>query len=383
MNRLFPVFILLLICFAEVSVLLSGQALSGGWPADVDRVEQPWISKFPLIITDTESPVASIKILTENGGRVAWSQSNNLIAFDRRGADGFYDIYTMTPDGTEEKCITCKNLKLPGKHTGNPAWHPSGEYIIFQAQKRFQIFNSYWSAPGRGFNNDLWLITTDGKKTYKLRSLKHRMGLLHPHFSHDGSRVFWSEKIGEKRWALKVADFFIDKAGPDLSNIETYTPGAGLFYESHGFSRDGSKILFSGNLEGQAMTGIDIYTLNIETQELENLTSSFDQWDEHAHFSPGGKKIVWMSSKAYNWDAEQIRELRTDLWMMDVDGSDKTQLTFFNEPESLEYTGERIVVADMAWSPDGISLVAYLILPSDDSAEVTGKIALITFREPQ
>ena len=345
--------------------------------------EQRQTSKYPVKISDSSSPAKSIEILTENGGRIDWSRKKNLITFDRRGVDGFYDIYTMNPDGSNEWCLTCDNAGLPGKHMGQPAWHPSGDYIAFQAEKRVHKGKSFWAEPGRGIHNDLWLITSDGKRAYELRALKSRMGLLHPHFSHDGSKLFWAERLGRKRWALQIADFVIDATGPHLENIRTYKPGAGLFYESHGFSKDGKKILFSGNLEAQEMSGLDIYTLDLETRKLERLTTSLKQWDEHAQFSPSGKKIVWMSSDGTNWDGKDMKKLRTELWMMNADGSNKARLTYFNKPGYPEYTGERIVVGDSAWSPDGMKLAIYLILPGQGTAGTKGRIVMMTFREPQ
>ena len=339
-------------------------------------------SNFPVVISDPASPLESIEILTDDGGRVDWSENKNLIAFDRRGADGFYDVHTMNPDGTDEQCLTCNLKDLPKKHTGNPAWHPSGNYSVVQSQKRFQIFSSYWSEPGRGFNNDLWLISGDGKNTYKLRTVNRRMGVLHPHFSHDGSKLFWSEKTGSTTWALKLAGFVADASGPRLENIKTYTPGAGLFYESHEFSNDDRGVLFSGNLDGQDLSGIDIHIMDIETERLVNLTSSPEEWDEHAQYTRSGEKIIWMSSKGCNCNPKILKELRTDIWIMNADGSGKTRLTYFNEPGHEEYIVDGIVVGDMSFSPDGKKLVAYLILQGTGLPETTGKIALITFKEP-
>lgn len=338
---------------------------------------------FPVVITDPQNPIASIEILTDDGGRVDWSAELNQLAFDRRGADGYYDVYTMQPDGSNVQCLTCSNSDLPKKNKGNPVWHPSGGYIVFQAEKRFQIFSSYWSEPGRGFNNDLWISTADGGQAVKLRTVKRRMGVLHPHFSRDGSKLFWSEKTGSDTWALKLADVIGTGASAQLDNIATYTPGAGLFYESHDISEDGRTLLFSGNLDNQSMSGLDVYTLDIQSQTLTNLTASTDQWDEHAHYAPSGKKIVWMSSKDCNCTPAVLKDLRTDIWMMDSDGANKMRLTYFNEPGYPEYISDGIVAGDMSWSPDGRELAAYLIMPGTGLPETQGKIVRITFREPQ
>ena len=51
------------------------------------------------------------------------------------GADGYFDIWTMRPDAAGQRCLTCQAGPLPQRHIGNPAWHPSGAFIVFQAQK--------------------------------------------------------------------------------------------------------------------------------------------------------------------------------------------------------------------------------------------------------
>ena len=69
------------------------------------------------------------------GGRLAWSVPRNLIAYDKVGSDGFYDIYTMRPDGSEDTCITCTASALPGLNIGSPRWHPTGNWMVFIAQR--------------------------------------------------------------------------------------------------------------------------------------------------------------------------------------------------------------------------------------------------------
>ncbi|MDX1285209.1 MAG: hypothetical protein R3182_09360 [Draconibacterium sp.] len=91
------------------------------------------------ILGSIESPKSrakSISLLNENGGRVSWSPSDDIILMDRKGDDGYYDIYMVLPDGSNEQCITCDLSGVLGKgHIGQPEWHPSGKYIVFQVQK--------------------------------------------------------------------------------------------------------------------------------------------------------------------------------------------------------------------------------------------------------
>ena len=321
--------------------------------------------------------VASIKIIRETDRTLDWSHQNNLITFSLKGKDGYYDIATMNADGSNVKCLTCGKSKLPNKHIGNPAWHPSGNYIVMQVEKKKHFGAPIYSTPGIGFNSDLWAMTSDGREYFQLTNLATKQnrkdrqtttGVLHPHFSHDGKKLFWGQlkrafKGGMGIWELKVADFIMDKDGVHLANTKTYTPGKQKkWYESHGFSKDDSKILFSGSLEpGQDDTGMDIYTLDLETEKLERLTRTLAQWDEHAHYSPDGKKIVWISSVNDFNPANWRKTMATEYFLMNEDGTDKEQLTYFNTPDHPHYSifkGARVICADSAWNKAGDKIMA-------------------------
>ncbi|MBU7046466.1 MAG: PD40 domain-containing protein, partial [Theionarchaea archaeon] len=300
-----------------------------------------------------ESPV-TIAMFIEEGGRVDWSHEKDVIAFDKKGSDGSYDIYITDQYGLLEKRLTHDSYP---QHSGNPAWHPSGRWIVFQSVNTSLIPSfvnredaDAYTNPGAGWLNNLWVADREGRNFYRLTNVDVTGGVLHPHFSPDGTQLVWAERIGGETdtgmWVLKIADF--DLFDKSLKNTKIFTPGEHpCFYESHGFSPDGTKILFSGNLKkGQPLYGLDIYELDLETQKLTQLTDSFYQWDEHAHYSPDGQKIVWMSSQGYD-----MNPLKTDYWIMDSNGSNKTQLTFFNVPGHPHFMGMPIVAADFSWGP--------------------------------
>jgi len=88
--------------------------------------------------------------------------------------------------------------------------------------------------------------------------------------------------------------------------------------ESPDFSPDGKMIVFSGMRESNA----DIYTLNLETKEIVNLTKS--QFAEYAPtWAPDGKSIVYLTRVSGN----------EKLFRMDADGANKTQITFGTHDE--------------------------------------------------
>ena len=319
-----------------------------------------------------QAPAVRFAAVTELGGRLDWSARRNLIAFDRLGRDDFFDIYTMTPEGRDETCLTCDKPQLPNRMIGNPTWHPSGNYIVFQAQNTYRGFGritDYFANPGAGINNDIGVMDAAGRQFWQLTRVEPRIGgVLHPHFSHDGTRLLWAQRVATRGlsvgvWSLRVADFVVADGVPAIRNERMLQPGRQkLFYETHGFSPDGRWIIFSGNLEPQqSETHGDIYTFNLASGELKNLTSSMEEWDEHAHFSPDGRTIIWMTSKAQPYTL-RADDLKTDYWLMNADGSNKRRLTYFNQPGHPHFMKDGVAAADGAWSPDGSRFLAYLIV---------------------
>ena len=50
-------------------------------------------------------------IKAKRGGRIDWLYDGNLIAFDSR-ATGRFNIYTMNPDGSRQRCVTCTDERI-------------------------------------------------------------------------------------------------------------------------------------------------------------------------------------------------------------------------------------------------------------------------------
>ena len=333
------------------------------------------------------SLVRSITTLTEDGGRVAWSASLNRIAFDRAGSDGYFDIWTMNPDASAQACLTCGRPNFPTRHIGNPSWHPAGTYIAFQGQKEIATGNllDFFANPGSGLNNDLYVMDAAAQQAWRLVTVPFGPGgILHPQFSRSGRELAWAERIANVgsfgQWVIRLADFRVVGGVPTLDNVRTYAPGAQrLFYETHGFGPGDGDIIFSGNLDpGLHEHGIDIYRFTLASGALSNLTSTPTEWDEHAHFSPAGNRIAWMSSRGFPPIAEPS-QLRAEFWLMNADGSGKVQLTHFNQPGQPEFIAGQAIAADLDWSPDGRRVVGYVIT---NPSQVRGRIVLIDLNLP-
>ena len=353
------------------------------------------IAIFTLALTGVYQQTTekiTIKTITENGGNVDWCHQNNKIAFGKLGDDGYFDVWLMNSDLSDITCITCNHKDLPNKHIGNAAWHPSGKYLVIQVEKSItpnELDNK--ATPGAGVFNDLYLITKDGKSVWELHKVsqivgKNSAGVLHPHFSHDGKKLTWTQRIkGNDRpfgqWAIKIADFeFIDNS-PKLTNIKTIQPGSrSSFYETHTFSPDDSKILFTGNQDGT----LEIYELDIKTKKTKRLTNHPTEWDEHATYSPDGTKILWMSSKDVKFRAVPFY-LQTEFWLMDADGNNKERITYFHKKgHSHNFKANEndfAVAADNSWGPDGNQVIALIVTSDPNSKDRDkGRIVMIKFK---
>jgi Tol biopolymer transport system component len=308
---------------------------------------------------------------------VDWSRSNNLIAYDRAGANGDFQVYTMAADGSRDVCLTCGKPGLPQKNNGNPAWHPSGNYIVFQSEVADSTTTRFAANPGRGVDNVLWVTDPSGQTFTQLTQLSAdpASGVLHPQFSADGNRLSWSELyegiplptgtfLGH--WRLAVADFVVTGGRPALRNVRKFEAGRAGFYENHGFSPDGTRLLFTGN---QGQTGLeslaDIFLVDLASLALTRLTT--ENYNEHAHFFPSGRKIVWMTNAG-------ISGRGTDLWIMNPDGSGKERLTFLNQAGCAENTGGLAVPADNSVNAAGDKIVVYV---QDEILGDRGSIKLV------
>ncbi len=333
------------------------------------------------------SLVAGVQTLQDGGARSDWLRTGDRIAFDKIGKNGLYDIYTMKPDGSDVKCLTCDRtgLGLPTGNIGQPTWDPSGRYLAFEAEKSShrKVRMKRVVTPGVGVLNDLWVLDLKAGKATKLVNVPDEpdAGILHPRFSEDGTRLSWSEMKGKAAlrkggvlgyWALKVADFRTDGERPRLENTRSYEPCGESFNENQGFSPDGKQLIFSSNCETEKLLGDDIFVLDLATGKARRLTT--EGYNEHGTFSPDGRYVVYMSNVGN-------KNKGTDYWIMKPDGSEKRRLTFFNDPASPEYAGTKVVVSRLSWKPDGTAFVGYYRSGGGlETAESPKKIILVKLR---
>jgi Tol biopolymer transport system component len=324
--------------------------------------------------------VAEIVSVLPAGARAKFTPAGDKLIFDRRNPDGYYDLYVSDLEG---RLLATFSEGKPGvvqRHNGNGIFHPSSAFLAFISEEDQHYLNQLGpygqipvGEPGVGLFNNLWF--TDGQGYWKATNIPLKQtaddGLpvfatVNPRFSPDGSRIVWTERYAEGgnnnwgKWRLKIAEL-VAQVSPRQFSIRNerilFTPSTGTYVTAMKFIRPGL-LLISGNLNGQHEYGMDLYTLDIVTGALKNLTNSPDDWEEGACVSPSGRTIVYMTNRdspfrldtSKDWVGQPVER---DYYLMNADGTGKERLTYFNDSSKRDYQGWRAVTIICDVSPDG------------------------------
>ena len=349
----------------------------------------------PAAATDDPSVVRSVQPFLQQAGRAVWSPKGDKIAYAKREANGYLQLWIADDDLVGKRCVTCRLHDLEKSHVGDPTWHPSGDYLVARVERPIKSGGEplrYLEVPGGNLGSDLYFLRADGRDFYNLTQLGERGGrVLGPRFSHEGSRLAWAERVGSGggtfgKWVLRVASIQVKRGIPRLKDIRTFKPGeTHLFFHNHGFTTDDRGLVFSGNLEAaQPESGLDIYRMDLESREVTRLTRTDEQLDRFALPSPNGQWIAFTStadigSGQATLERRQKSAVRTaDLWMMNAEGRGFHRLTRFNDVHSPTFAGRSMVVPT-GWHRDGDKLLALVLKVGSNEP---GDLYLIELHEP-
>lgn len=354
--------------FLALALLAAAAAAQDPKPAQARVVEAPVGHRA----------VHEIRLWKAGGGRLDAGDPEGRIAFDMRGEDGFYDVYTSTLEGAE-KCITCNFWETRKVNSLAPAWHPSGIYLVIMAQSNARkrgLLPANLAGPERGLGSELWIVTADGSEYWQITRLADRgSAVLDPHFSHEANLLVWSERLSTKvapwgDWGVRVIEFQLKRGGPRTGKDRLYRPGSPGLTIAHEFTPDDRSLLVSA----PSAPGFknDLLRLNLETREVVPITSAPDQSDGVVKEMPHGDYLVWTSDRglAAPMSGRPLLRERNEVWLRSLTGFTQERLTYFNDPESDHYLGEA-VIDDLDWTQDGESLLVHVlsVMPGHEVGE--------------
>jgi Tol biopolymer transport system component len=167
-------------------------------------------------------------------------------------------------------------------------------------------------------------------------------------------------------WALYDYDLYT--SNPDGSDLRRLTTNP-LYDAEATLSPDGQTIVFTSLRDGD----IDVYTMSVDGSNLRRLTDELG-YDGGPFFSHDGRRIVWRrsvlvtarDSADYRALVAQnlVRPSRMEVWVMDVDGSNKRQVTNLGGANFAPYftpDDRRIIFASNHTNPRGRNFDLFLI----------------------
>lgn len=356
---------------AGVLLAVSGFEARAQASCTVDRATGTTIEKAPFI---------------KNAYGARWNFVTNRVLFMQPNEQGYYQVFTISPDGTNRQAVTGFQPQLPAnKHHGMPSWHPSGRYIVFEGQKTdwsgSALFGQkdYEALPGFGRHHDVWLATTDGSRVWPLTNEPNtkQEGVLIPVFSPDGQHIAWTSREPDgKTYLLKVGDF-AETPQPHLENIRVYQPYGKAMYEPGSFTSDGRSLVYMGppgkddKIRGWTP---QIYVLNLASGQSAPLTHG-KFYHEHPIVvnTPSGDWVVYMSDEGVERRLFSFF-IGTDWYAVRLDGSGKKRLSWMNARKGPESAGQAVWGCTVAPSPTGDVMLGDV---QDSLTRQTGSIVVM------
>jgi Tol biopolymer transport system component len=291
-----------------------------------------------------KSQKVTITVWKDSAMGALYNRATHMVVFNKPNKNGNYKIYTSDSLGNNVKPVRYKGWR-EDRHQWAEEWHPSGKYIFCYVEKEEYVKEKNHkrkpvdAVPGYGAYTDLWLVSVDGSRAWQLTNVPnaYSSGIIHSAISEDGTMFGWSERVkapkfldknlGAGVYVFKVADFVFDSI-PRFTNIHTYKPGdVDALNEMDAISKDKTTIAFYSTFKCKNIITTPIYTLNMLTGEIKELTNK--SFAQAPTYTPDGKHLIYMTGDECDIFLGQLQG--ADWWIMDTDGANKKRITYMNK----------------------------------------------------
>ena len=238
-----------------------------------------------LVDTSGNNNRLLINIFNEYVFAPDWSPDGNWIAFCYRG-----HIYKIKSNGDSLTKLTYQGNNV------YPSWSSDNQWIVFESNND--------SPEG---SSSIWKMKYNGSEKVKIINPHEQGSVSMPDLSHSSNYIACLIYEYLPNFTQDIAIYYNNGT---LHRILTIENSHTLFPK---FSPDDSKILFTE----RAISGLEfqLYEINVDGSNLRRLT---DTQGCTADYSPDGQCLVYCDSRPDNGK----------LWIMNINGSGKRQLTF-------------------------------------------------------